>query len=154
MVSNKTMSLGGEHGSSGVNGKGLVKSALTTGFNVSSLASKELDESFFNGVVHHGIAGWPSVAVLEEGVDDLCGVQFAGGIVVDVTWAVSSVRINAKGGENGVEMSRFGCVGVGFGGGGGFECSGSGITGVGGVLLVCPAERVSASEVDMESKGR
>ena len=114
MVSNKTMSLGGEHGSSGVNGKGLVKSALTTGFNVSSLASKELDESFFNGVVHHGIAGWPSVAVLEEGVDDLCGVQFAGGIVVGVTWAVSSVRVNAKGGENGVEMSGFGCVGVGF----------------------------------------
>jgi hypothetical protein len=50
VISNETVSLRCEHGSSGVDRKGLIVSALAAGFDVSSLRSQELNEPL---VVHH-----------------------------------------------------------------------------------------------------
>ena len=101
MICNKPVSLRGKHGCSGVKGEGLIKGALTARFYVDSLSCEELNEPFFDGMMHHDVTRSPGVAILEELVDDVGGIQFAGGIVVGVSWAVPSVRVNAKGGENG-----------------------------------------------------
>lgn len=154
MISNETVSLRCEHGSSGVDRKGLIVSALAAGFDVSSLRSQELNEPLLGRVVHHSGSRWSSFTVLEQLVDENSRVQFAGGVVVGVTWAVSSIRINAKWGENGVEMIGFGCVGVGFGGGGALECPRSGIVGGSGGVLVGLAVGVGTSKVDVESQSR
>ena len=104
MVSDEAGRLGGKHGGSSVEGKGLVVGAFTNVL-VSSTSSKHVQQAFFDRVGDGGrVLG---LSFGEQQVEDGGRVQLSGWVVGGVTWAEGSVRVNAKWCKNSIEVSGF-----------------------------------------------